>query len=120
MRFCVKVHMCVTWSLVEKGVRIMESNKKMKCWDYNNCGHGKDALCPAADQKSGQSCWLVAKTLCGGKVHGKHTKRIKSCEGCGFYIYMHVVHSKPSLAHQLYNDTREAEGLRSSMPRKVL
>jgi len=57
----------------------MESHKKVQCWDYNNCGHGKDALCPAVDQKAGGSCWLVAKTLCGGKVHGKHAERIKSC-----------------------------------------
>jgi hypothetical protein len=95
----------------------MGSNNNMQCWNYNNCGHGKDSLCPAVDQKAGRSCWLVAKTLCGGKVHGKHTKRIKSCEGCGFYIYMHVSLSEPSLARQLYNDTIRTRVLRSSLPR---
>ena len=83
----------------------MESNKNVQCWNYNNCGHGKDSLCPAVDQKAGRSCWLVPKTLCGGKVHGKHTERIKSCEGCSFYIYIHLL-SKPSLADQPYNETR--------------
>ena len=95
----------------------MGRNNNMQCWNYNNCGHGKDSLCPAVDQKAGRSCWLVAKTLCGGKVHGKHTKRIKSCEGCGFYIYMHVSLSKPSLARQLCNDTIRLKVLRSSLPR---
>jgi hypothetical protein len=114
------MYVLVTQNLVKKGVKIMESNKKMQCWDYNNCSHGKDALCPAVDQKAGRSCWLVAKTLCGGKVHGKHAKRIKSCDGCGFYIYMQVLLSKPSLAHQLYNIKRGVEALRSSLPHKVL
>ena len=84
----------------------MESNKNMQCWNYNNCGHGKDSLCPAVIQKAGRSCWLVAKTLCGGKVHGKHAQRTKECKGCGFYIYMHVLGSKPSLAHEPYIETR--------------
>jgi hypothetical protein len=84
----------------------MESNKNMQCWDYNNCGHGKDSLCPAVDQKAGKSCWLVPKTLCGGKVHGKHTQRIKSCEGCSFYIYIHVLLPKLLLTPQPYDETR--------------
>ena len=83
----------------------MESDKNIKCWTYNNCGHGKDSLCPAVDQKAGRSCWLVAKTLCGGKVHGNQTKRIKSCEGCAFYIYIHVLSSQPSFAYQPYTQT---------------
>jgi hypothetical protein len=85
----------------------MENNKNMQCWNYNNCGHGKDSLCPAVDQKAGRSCWLVPKTLCGGKVHGEHAERIKSCEGCSFYIYIHVLLSKPPPADQPYNETRE-------------
>ncbi len=98
----------------------MERNKNMRCWNYNNCGHGKDSLCPAVNQKAGRSCWLVAKTLCGGNVHGKRAKRTKSCEGCGFYIYMHLSLPKPSSEHQPYNDTRSVEMLRSSLPHKGL
>ena len=84
----------------------MEYNKNMQCWNYNNCGHENDSLCPAVDQKAGSSCWLVAKTLCGGKVHGMHTQRIKSCKGCAFYIYIHFLLSKPSVARQPYLETR--------------
>jgi len=86
----------------------MESDKNIQCWNYNNCGHGKDSLCPAVDQKAGRSCWLVAKTLCGGKVHGEHMRRDKSCEGCAFYIYIHVLLSKPPSPYQPYNETRGA------------
>jgi len=88
---------------IKKGARIMASQRKVQCWDYNNCGHGKDALCPAVNQKTSEPCWLVPKTLCGGKVHGEHANRTKSCEGCSFYIYMHIVRSKPSF-YQLYNN----------------
>ncbi len=95
----------------------MESNRKIQCWEYNNCGHGEDALCPAADQKAGRSCWLVAKTLCGGKVHGRRTQRTKECEGCGFYIHMHIVRSTSSSSHQPYHETRGGEVLRSNLPR---
>lgn len=84
----------------------MEWNKNMQCWKYNNCAHGKDLLCPAAEQNEGRSCWLVAKTLCGGKVHGKHTERMKSCEGCGFYIYIHSLLARPPLDTSLPYDTR--------------
>lgn len=78
----------------------MENNKNMQCWIYNNCGHGKDSLCPAVSEKAGRSCWLVAKTLCGGKVHGSRTQRVKACEGCSFYIYVHLLPPKPLMAHK--------------------
>jgi len=95
----------------------MESNKNMQCWNYNNCGHGKDSLCPAGDQKAGRSrsCWLVAKTLCGGEVHGKHTERIKSCEGCSFYIYIHALLSRPPLDTSILHDTQREKVLRSNL-----
>ncbi len=95
----------------------MEWNNNMQCWNYNNCGHRKDSLCPAADQNEGRSCWLVAKTLCGGKVHGKHTERIKSCEGCSFYIYIHLLLSRPRLDTSIPYDTRRMEVLRSNLSR---
>jgi len=93
----------------------METDKKMQCWNYNNCGHGKDSLCPAVVQKAGRSCWLVAKTLCGGKVHGKHTQRIKACAGCGFYIYIHLAIQAPDTTTPRV--TRGVKGLCSNLPR---
>lgn len=78
----------------------MESNKNMKCWNYNACGHELDSLCPTVHEKAGNSCWLVEKTLCGGKVHGERTQKTKSCEGCAFYIYIHLLNSRPAPAHQ--------------------
>jgi hypothetical protein len=83
----------------------MESNRNMRCWHYNECGHEKDSLCPATAKSAGRSCWLVAKTKCGGKVHGEHTQRVKSCGGCPYYIYIHIVLSRPPAEEQLYKET---------------
>ncbi len=93
----------------------MESNKNMYCWNYNDCGHEKDSLCPAVSEKAGKSCWLTAKTLCGGKVHGEHSQRTKACEGCAFYIYIHVLRSKPPFEPQSHEDTRRPDILRSNL-----
>ena len=95
----------------KKGARIMESNKNMHCWNYNDCGHEKDSLCPAVADNAGKSCWLVAKTLCGGEMHGEHTQRTKSCGGCAFYIYVHVLLTRPPLEEQPYKDTRRVAAI---------
>lgn len=91
----------------------MESDKNMRCWTYKACGHEKDLLCPAVTENAGKSCWLVPKTLCGGNVHGEHTQRTKSCEGCAFYIYIHI--SRPPLEQQSYKDTRGVDVLRNNL-----
>ncbi len=98
----------------EKETDLAEGDNKMKCWDYNDCGHGKDSLCPAVEQKAGRSCWLVAKTLCGGKVHGMHTQRSKACGGCGFYIYSHL--SKPTAGRPILREKRPVKASRSKLP----
>lgn len=94
----------------------MSSSEKKQCWHYNDCGHEKDALCPAVHQKAGRSCWLVPKTLCGGAVHGRHARRIKSCNGCGFYIYMHTAQAQPSSIALPGTKARKRDILRSSLP----
>jgi hypothetical protein len=85
----------------------MESNKNLRCWHYNECGHEKDLLCPATAKDAHRSCWLVAKTKCGGKVHGEQTQRIKSCGGCPFYIYIHLLLSRPPMEEQSCKDKKQ-------------
>jgi len=55
------------------------------CWEYLKCGHDKNASCPAFVQKAGRKCWLVAGTLCGGKVQGDNAQKIANCKLCDFY-----------------------------------
>lgn len=59
---------------------------KMQCWEFMKCGRDKDKSCTAVTQSAGRACWLVAGTLCGGKVQGTHAEKIASCKNCEFYI----------------------------------
>jgi len=75
---------------------------KVNCWDFKKCGripggtHEKDlGVCPVHGEKrlddvhegrnAGRACWVVAGTLCGGKVQGSFAKKYESCEKCDFY-----------------------------------
>lgn len=62
---------------------------EVKCWEKKNCSK-KD--CPVylnADIR----CWLVASTMCGGKVQGEFAVKYKSCTECD--VYQEVVFKDP-------------------------
>jgi len=75
---------------------------KENCWESKKCGRepgGAKAaelgVCPAATHGSlngvhggkngGRSCWIIAGTLCGGKVQGSFAQKIGNCMSCDFY-----------------------------------
>jgi hypothetical protein len=75
---------------------------KQNCWEFKKCGrvpggqHEKDlGICPVYGEKrlnttheglnAGRACWVVAGTLCGGKVQGSFAKKYENCEKCDFY-----------------------------------
>ncbi|MDX1797850.1 MAG: hypothetical protein R3255_04300 [Candidatus Lokiarchaeia archaeon] len=43
---------------------------------YNGVNMGKNA---------GRACWMIAGTLCGGKVQGSYAQKYKNCITCEFY-----------------------------------
>ena len=76
--------------------------KKLNCWEFKKCGRepgGENAdklgVCPAATKKrydglhggdnAGRACWLVAGTMCKGKVQGTFAMKYKDCAICDFY-----------------------------------
>jgi hypothetical protein len=76
--------------------------KKLNCWEFKGCERqpgGKKAselgVCPAATDKvldglhggknAGRACWLVAGTMCGGKVQGTFAQKYGNCEKCDFF-----------------------------------
>jgi hypothetical protein len=75
--------------------------KKLNCWEYKKCGREPGGtrndlgVCQAATEKklhgthgganAGRACWVVAGTLCGGKVQGVFAKKYENCEKCDFY-----------------------------------
>ncbi|HUO77689.1 MAG TPA: hypothetical protein VMU21_08950 [Thermodesulfovibrionales bacterium] len=75
---------------------------KRNCWEFKNCGRqtgGEKAkelgVCPATtDEKldgvhggrnAGRACWVLAGTMCGGKVQGTFAQKYENCELCDFF-----------------------------------
>jgi hypothetical protein len=74
---------------------------KMNCWEFKKCerqpGGPKAAelgICPAAvsevlngahgGQNAGRACWVIAGSLCGGKIQGTYAKKLVNCWRCEF------------------------------------
>ena len=58
--------------------------KKINCWEFKKCGRDKSNDCPAYP-KGGRVCYLVAGTMCGGKVQGTYALKIHNCRDCDYY-----------------------------------
>jgi len=75
---------------------------KQNCWEFKKCGRepgGAKSLelgvCPAATEakvanvnggkNGGRCCWVIAGTLCGGKVQGSFALKYSNCVMCEFY-----------------------------------
>ncbi len=53
----------------------------VNCWERKGCN---EKGCPAYKNETGR-CWLLAGTLCGGKVQGKFAEKYGSCILCDVY-----------------------------------
>jgi hypothetical protein len=75
---------------------------KLNCWEFKKCGREPGGLnaedqgiCPATTEtkmhgvhdgkNAGRSCWVVAGTLCEGKVQGTFALKEANCVHCDFY-----------------------------------
>ncbi len=87
--------------LVDIQSTIAKNTVKLNCWEFKKCGRqpgGKNVeslgVCPAAiarelDQahdgkNAGRACWVVAGSLCGGKIQGTYAKKLLNCWRCEF------------------------------------
>ncbi len=74
---------------------------KKNCWDYTGCGRtpggaraAELGVCPVAvhnglngvhgGANAGRACWVVAGSLCGGKIQGTYASKLNSCWRCEF------------------------------------
>ncbi len=74
---------------------------KINCWEFKKCGRepgGKKAadlgVCPSATEtaldgahggkNAGRACWVVAGSLCGGKIQGTYAQKLLNCWRCDF------------------------------------
>lgn len=75
--------------------------KKLNCWEFKNCGRqpggpkvAELGVCPAAVDKAldgahggknaGRACWVIAGSLCGGKIQGTFAQKLHNCWRCEF------------------------------------
>ncbi len=75
--------------------------EKKNCWEFKGCGReprGKRSeelgVCPVTvyeefegahgGSKAGRACWVVAGSLCGGKIQGTYAQKLSNCWRCDF------------------------------------
>jgi len=72
---------------------------EMNCWEFKRCGReegGRNAhllgVCPAYVENAGEACWLIAGTLCDGRVQGTYTEKVGTCVNCDFFQQFEIPH----------------------------
>jgi len=75
--------------------------KKKNCWEFKGCGRepgGKKVkdlgVCPVTvhgaidgahdGDMGGRACWIIAGSLCGGKIQGTYAQKLNNCWRCDF------------------------------------
>ena len=93
---------------------------KQNCWEFKKCGreqggpHAKEfGPCPVVSytalnglhggKNAGRACWVVAGSLCGGKVQGSEEQKRKACWECDF---LHQVKKEEEPAPLGFSHTR--------------
>ena len=76
--------------------------KKINCWEFKECGREPGGVkthelgvCPATIEETlhgthegknaGRACWVVAGSMCGGKVQGTFAQKYGNCVKCNFF-----------------------------------
>lgn len=74
---------------------------KLNCWEHKKCGRwpggpksAELGVCPVTvhgeldgaheGEKGGRACWVVAGSLCGGKIQGTYAQKLTNCWRCDF------------------------------------
>jgi len=82
--------------------RDTQSMSATNCWEHKKCGRqpggpkvAELGVCGAATvaavnglnggKNGGRACWVIAGTLCGGKVQGSFATKLANCSTCDFY-----------------------------------
>jgi len=75
---------------------------KQNCWGVKKCGREQGGqkeselgVCPVSTfialnnvhggKNAGRACWVVAGSLCGGKVQGNEAQKRTACWECDFF-----------------------------------
>lgn len=85
------------------------------CWEIKRCGRqvggskvAELGECIASKEKLGHSCWVVAGTLCGGKLQGDAREKGKNCRRCEVYKkYQRTIGEQGEKVKELFPEEEE-------------
>ena len=97
---------------------------KLNCWEYKECGRelgGANSLqagiCPASMDINldgvhdgicaGRACWIVAGTMCDGRVMGSFATKYRDCTECDFFA---LVENEEGDGFLMVEDLLDIEG----------
>ena len=110
---------------------------KKNCWEFKNCGRQPGGakvqdlgICPVTmyaqlqgahgGRNAGRACWVIAGSLCGGKIQGTYAQKLRNCWHCEF---MNLVKKEEEPTEFGFSATRlgmektiEKERLRTAVP----
>jgi hypothetical protein len=75
---------------------------RKNCWEHKNCGRYMGGprveelgVCPVTvhedlngahgGKNAGRACWVIAGSLCGGKIQGTYAQKLSNCWRCDFF-----------------------------------
>ena len=65
---------------------LQRTGEKKKCWELLQCPEEQMSQCPAYKFQSGDLCWFVNGTRCGGKTHDSWEKKMEECRRCDIFL----------------------------------
>ncbi len=105
---------------------------KKNCWEFKGCGRepggrkiAELGVCPVTEEASfdgahggksaGRACWIVAGSLCGGKVQGTYAQKLFNCWKCDFMNLVKKEEEPTSLgfSHTRLGVTKAVEKMRA-------
>jgi hypothetical protein len=66
--------------------RLNPANGRTPCWEAKDCPPERKAGCPASEFNSGDLCWLINGTICGGVVQKSWKEKMKNCRTCEVFL----------------------------------
>ncbi|MDL2275223.1 helix-turn-helix domain-containing protein [Desulfosarcina sp. OttesenSCG-928-G10] len=60
----------------------------LPCWNQRECPENQRSRCPAWEFVSGDSCWFINGTVCGGVAHRSWDEKMAMCRNCEVFEAM--------------------------------
>jgi hypothetical protein len=65
--------------------KLCTQNGAQPCWETRSCPPEQRAQCPAWEFSTGDLCWFINGTNCGGIVHDSWKEKMLLCRSCDVF-----------------------------------